>query len=169
MIKTYGSKVPQIDDSVYLAEHTAIIGDVVLKPNVSIWFGTVIRGDKDTITIQEGTNIQDNCTLHTDPNHLLTIGKHVTVGHNVVLHGATIQDEVLIGMGAIILNGAIIGKHSIIGAGTLIKEHQVIPENSLVVGCPGKIIKTVSEEQIKEIKENAIHYQELAKEYKEMG
>lgn len=169
MIKAYGKKQPRIGEDVFVAENATIIGDVILEPKTSVWFGTVIRGDKDTIHVMEGSNLQDNCTLHTDPAHTLTIGKRVTVGHNVVLHGAQIEDEVLIGMGAIILNGAHIGKHSIIGAGALIKEYQVIPENSLVVGCPGRIIKAVSEEQIKDILENAQHYQQLAQEYREMG
>lgn len=169
MIKNYRHHTPQINESVYLSEDTMIIGDVTLEKNVSVWFHSVIRGDKDHIHIGEGSNIQDNCTLHTDPDHVLTIGRNVTVGHNAVLHGCTIEDEVLVGMGAIILNGAKIGMHSIIGAGALIREQQVIPERSLVVGCPGKVIKNVSEEQIQDIIENALHYQALAKEYKEMG
>lgn len=168
MIKNYRHHTPQIDESVYLSKDTVIIGDVTLEKNASVWFHSVIRGDKDHIHIGEGSNIQDNCTLHTDPDHVLTIGRNVTVGHNAVLHGCTIEDEVLIGMGAIILNGATIGRHSIIGAGALIKEQQVIPERSLVVGCPGKVIKNVSEEQIQDIMDNAQHYQALAKEYKEM-
>lgn len=169
MIKAYRSTVPQIAPDVFVAENATVIGDVILEAHSSVWFGTVIRGDKDRIVIKEGSNIQDNCTLHTDPHHTLTIGHHVTIGHRAIVHGATIEDEVLIGMGAIILNGAHIGKHSIIGAGALVKEHQVIPEGSLVVGCPGKVVKQISEEQMKEIKENAMHYQALAKEYKEMG
>lgn len=168
MIKNYRQHTPQIDESVYLSKDSVIIGDVTLERNASVWFHSVIRGDKDHIHIGEGSNIQDNCTLHTDPDHVLTIGHNVTVGHNAVLHGCTIEDEVLIGMGAIILNGATIGRHSIIGAGALIKEQQVIPERSLVVGCPGKVIKNVSEEQIQDIMDNAQHYQALAKEYKEM-
>lgn len=168
MIKTYRNHTPQIDESVYLSQDAVVIGDVTLEKNVSVWFQTVIRGDKDHIHIGEGSNIQDNCTLHTDPHHVMTIGRNVTVGHNAVVHGCTIEDEVLIGMGAIVLNGSHIGSHSIIGAGALVREQQVIPPGSLVVGCPGKVIKSVSEEQIQDIIENAAHYQELAKEYKEM-
>lgn len=168
MIKNYRHHTPQIDESVYLSEDTMIIGDVTLEQHASVWFHSVIRGDKDHIHIGEGSNIQDNCTLHTDPDHVLTIGRNVTVGHNAILHGCTIEDEVLVGMGAIVLNGATIGSHSIIGAGALIKEGQVIPERSLVVGCPGKVIKNVSEQQIQDIIQNAQHYQALAKEYKEM-
>lgn len=168
MIKTYRTYTPDIHESCYLSENATIIGDVTLEKDVSVWFHSVIRGDKDHIHIKEGSNIQDNCTLHTDPNHQLSIGKYVTVGHNAILHGCTIDDEVLIGMGAIVLNGANIGKHAIIGAGALVKENQVIPEGALAVGCPCKIIKQVNEAQIKDIMENAQHYIALGKEYKEM-
>ena len=168
MIQTYRTHTPVIDDSAFVAHDCDIIGDVTLEKNTSVWFQTVIRGDKDTIHIKEGSNIQDHCTLHTDPNHQLIIGKNVTIGHQAMIHGAVIEDEVLIGMGAILLNGARIGRHSIIGAGALVKENQVIPENSLVVGCPARVIRQVSEEQIRDIIENAEHYQALAKEYKEM-
>lgn len=168
MIKTYRNHTPNIDTSVYLSTDCVIIGDVTIEKNASVWFQTVIRGDKDHIHIKEGTNIQDNCTLHTDPKHQLVIGKKVTVGHNAVIHGAIIDDEVLIGMGAIILNGARIGKHSVIAAGALVKENQIIPERSLAIGCPAKVIREVSESQIQDILDNAMHYEELAKEYKEM-
>lgn len=168
MIKTYRMHTPNIHDSCYVSENATIIGDVTLEKDVSIWFHTVIRGDKDHIHIKEGSNIQDNCTLHTDPDHQLWIGKHVTVGHQAMLHGCQIEDEVLIGMGAIVLNGAKIGKHAIIAAGALVKENQVIPEGSLAVGCPAKVIKQVSEAQIQDIMDNAKHYITLGKKYKEM-
>lgn len=168
MILNYKDKKPQIDKSCYISSNATIIGDVHMEKGATVWFHSVIRGDKDQIIIGENSNIQDNCTLHTDPNHILRIGKNVTVGHNAVLHGATIEDEVLIGMGAIVLNGAVIGKHSIIGAGALVKEGMVIPPRSLVVGCPGKVIKEISDEAILEILENAKHYAELGQEYKEI-
>ena len=133
-----------------------MIGDVTLEKGSSVWFHSVVRGDKDHIHIGEDSNIQDNCTLHTDPKHLLQIGKRVTVGHNAVLHGC------------IVLNGAHIGRHSIIGAGALVKEGQQIPENSLAVGSPARIIRKCSEEQVKEILENAAHYAQLGSEYKEI-
>lgn len=166
MLLKYKDKEPFLHESCYVASNAVIIGDVTLKKGANVWFHTVIRGDKDEMIIGENSNIQDNCTLHTDPGHKLIIGKNVTIGHNAVIHGAKIEDEVLIGMGAIILNGALIKKHSIIGAGALVKEGTVIAENSLVVGCPGRVIKEVDEQAIKEIQENAEHYTALGKEYK---
>lgn len=168
MILPYKEKQPRIDADAYVSSSAAIIGDVTMEKGSSVWFHTVVRGDKDHIHIGKDSNIQDNCTLHTDPNHLLSIGSRVTVGHNAVLHGCTIEDEALIGMGAIVLNGARIGRHSILGAGALVKEGQDIPENSLAVGSPARIIRNCSEEQIKDILENAEHYAELGREYKEI-
>lgn len=166
MIMKYKDWQPKIHASCFVAEDADIIGNVILEQDVSVWFHTVIRGDKDVIHIKEGSNVQDNCTLHTDPKHQLMIGRRVTIGHNAVVHGAIIEDECLVGMGAIILNGAHIGTHSIIAAGALVKEHQVIPENSIAVGCPAKVVKQVSEEQIMEILENAKHYALLGEEYR---
>ena len=168
MLYQYHDHKPEIDASCFVADGTSIIGDVKLKEDVSVWFGSVIRGDKDEIVIGKGSNVQDNCTLHTDPNHKLIVGKNVTVGHNAILHGCKIEDEVLIGMGAKVLNGAHVGRHSIIGAGALVVENMDIPENSVVVGCPAKIIKSISEKQVHSILENAKHYVELGKEYKEI-
>ena len=166
MILAYKEHTPQLHEDSYVSSNATIIGDVTLAKGASVWFHTVIRGDKDAIVIGEDSNIQDNCTLHTDPKHQLLIGKRVTVGHNAVLHGCTIEDEALIGMGAIVLNGAHIGSHSMIGAGALVKEGQQIPEHSLVVGCPAKIIRMTSEEQVADILENAQHYAALGREYK---
>lgn len=168
MIRSYKNKHPEIAEDVYISSNATVIGDVTLEKGSSVWFHTVIRGDKDHIHIGEDSNIQDNCTLHTDPHHLLTIGKRVSVGHNAVLHGCTVEDESLIGMGAIVLNGAHIGKHCLIAAGALVKEGQVIPDNSLAVGCPAKVIRTLQDKQQNDIVENAKHYAELAKEYKEI-
>ena len=168
MIIAYRDKKPVIAEDSYVSKNATIIGDVTLEKGSSVFFHTVVRGDKDAICIGENSNIQDNCTLHTDPGHELKLGKRVTVGHNAILHGCVIEDEVLIGMGAIILNEAVVGKHSIIGAGAVVTQGQIIPENSLVVGCPAKIIKQVNAAQVEEIKENALHYAELGREYKEM-
>ncbi|MGX8834516.1 gamma carbonic anhydrase family protein [Amedibacillus sp. YH-ame6] len=167
MIKQYKKKYPTIASSCFVAENASIIGDVQVQEDSSIWFHTVIRGDSDEIRIGAYTNIQDNCTLHTDTGHKLIIEDRVTIGHNAIIHGAYIEEECLIGMGAIVLNGAHIGKHSIIGAGALIREHQIIPENSVVVGCPGNVVKQTTPEQVQDILNNAQHYAELGKEYKE--
>ena len=128
----------------WVAPNASIIGDVTLEKNTSIWFNATLRGDIENIYVGEGSNIQDGSVLHTDPGFPLKIGKDVTIGHLVMLHGCTIEDNSLIGIGAVILNGAKIGKNCIIGANALITENKVIPDNSLVVGSPGKIVRQVS-------------------------
>lgn len=168
MIKNYKEKKPQLHESCFVADNATIIGNVKMENGSSAWFHCVIRGDKDKIHIGENSNIQDNCTLHTDAGYDIEIGNHVTIGHNAVIHGAKIEDEVLIGMGAIILNGVHIGKHSMIGAGAVVKEKTNIPEGSLVVGCPARIIKQVSKETIQGIIANAHLYVKLAQEYRDM-
>jgi len=149
----------------WTAPNASIIGDVTLEKNTSIWFNVTLRGDVENIYIGEGSNIQDGSVLHTDPGYPLKIGKNVTIGHLGMLHGCTIEDNSLIGIGAIILNGANIGKNCIIGANALVTENKVIPDNSLVIGSPGKIVRQVSSEEAKVITENAIHYQENWKKY----
>jgi len=149
----------------WVAPNATIIGDVTLGKNSSIWFNAVLRGDIENIYIGEGSNVQDGSVLHTDPGCPLKIGKNVTIGHLVVLHGCTIEDNSLIGIGAVILNNAKIGKNCIIGAKTLITENKEIPDNSLVVGSPGKVIRDVTEEETKSILENTKHYQDNWKKY----
>ena len=149
----------------WAASNASIIGDITLEKNTSIWFNTTLRGDVENIHIGEGSNVQDGSVLHTDPGYPLKIGKDVTIGHLAVLHGCTIGDNSLIGIGAVILNGAKIGKNCIIGAKALISENKEIPDNSLVVGLPGKIIRQVTESEVKLINDNAIHYQENWKKY----
>lgn len=149
----------------YIQLHPSIVkGDVTLKKEASVWYGAVIRGDADSIFIDEQTNVQDNVVIHTDAGYPVHIGKKVTIGHGAIIHGAVIEDEVLIGMGAIIMNGAHIGTHSIIGAGALIPENKEIPANSLVVGSPGKVIRTTSPQQVQDIIDSAAHYVASAKE-----
>ena len=149
----------------WVAPNAVIIGDVILEKNTSIWFNATLRGDIENIHIGEGSNIQDGSVLNTDPGYPLKIGKNVTVGHLVMLHGCTIGNNSLIGIGAVILNKAKIGKNCIIGAKTLITENKEIPDNSLVIGLPGKIIREVTEEEIKSITENAIRYQKNWKKH----
>ena len=149
----------------WIAPNANIIGDVTLEKNTSIWFNATLRGDIENIHVGEGSNIQDGSVLHTDPGYPLKVGKNVTVGHLVMLHGCTIGDNSLVGIGAVILNNAKIGKNCIIGAKALITENKDIPDNSLVVGAPGKIIRKVTDEEIKRVKENAVHYQENWKRY----
>lgn len=147
-----------IEGEYWIAPDAQVMGDVHLAKNASIWFGTVVRGDNDPITIGENTNIQDNSVLHSDSGSPLTIGRDVTVGHKVMLHGCTIGDNCLIGIGSVILNNTTIGKNCLIGANTLITENKEIPDNSMVMGSPGRVIRQLSEEQIAMITLSAEHY-----------
>ncbi|MEJ5300525.1 MAG: gamma carbonic anhydrase family protein [Thermodesulforhabdaceae bacterium] len=157
---------PQIADDVYIAPGAIVIGDVVVGSKSSIWFYTIVRGDVNFIRIGEETNIQDHSMLHvTTDTFPLYIGNRVTVGHRAVIHGCTIGDECLIGMGAIILDGAKIGKHSIVAAGAVVPPETEVPERSLVMGIPGKVQKQLSDEEVDRIIETAKHYVRLAGEY----
>ena len=158
-------KKPKNSKENWVAPNAAIIGDVTLEKNSSVWFNAVLRGDIENIYIGEWSNIQDGSILHTDPGCPLKVGKDVTVGHLVMLHGCTIGDNSLIGIGAVILNNAKIGKNCIIGAKALITENKEIPDNSLVVGSPGKVVREVTEEEKKEVLENTKHYQDNWKKY----
>ena len=157
-------KVKNVGEN-WSAPNASIIGDVTLEKNTSIWFNVTLRGDIENIYIGEGSNVQDGSVLHTDPGYPLKIGKDVTIGHLAMLHGCTIGNNSLIGIGAVILNGAKIGKNCIIGANALVTENKVIPDNSLVIGSPGKIVRQVSDDEVKSITENAIHYQKNWKKY----
>lgn len=156
---------PDIDDSAYIAPTAVIIGKVTVGKNSSVWFNTVIRGDDNKITIGEESNIQDLTTIHGDPNYPVVIGDRVTVGHNCIIHGCTIEDDCLIGMGAIILNGAQIGAGAIIAAGTVVKENETVPPRSLVAGIPGQVKKTLSDETAQRNKLSADHYTHKAQLY----
>jgi carbonic anhydrase/acetyltransferase-like protein (isoleucine patch superfamily) len=149
----------------FVAGNATIIGDITFGNQVGIWFGAVIRGDKDRIIIGDRSNIQDNCVVHTSKGFPVIVGNDVSVGHGAILHGCTIHNQVLIGMGAIVLNGAKIGEGSIIGAGAVITEGKEIPPNSVVIGVPGKIVKQTDAAQQQHILNNAIAYMELAREY----
>jgi carbonic anhydrase/acetyltransferase-like protein (isoleucine patch superfamily) len=156
-------------EPLFVAGNATIIGDITFGNQVGVWFGAVIRGDRDRIIIGDRSNIQDNCTVHTSKGFPVTIGNDVSVGHGAILHGCMIHDRVLVGMGAIVLNGAKIGGGSIIGAGAVITEGKEIPPNSVVIGVPGKIIKQTDAIQQQHILNNAISYVELAMEYVDHG
>lgn len=159
MIYSIGERKVHINGKEYfIAESADIIGSVTIENNVSIWFNTVVRGDIGTIEIGEGTNIQDGSILHTDMNGRLTIGKGVSVGHMVVLHNCEIGNNTLIGMNAVVLSGSKVGNNCIIGANTLITGKQVIPDNSMVVGSPGRIVRVLKEAEIEDIRNLAINY-----------
>ncbi len=167
MIYSLGDKKVQIiGEDYFIAENATVIGSVIIHNDVSIWFNAVIRGDNDPITIGEGTNIQDGAVIHTDEEIPLNIGKGVTVGHQAMLHGCTIGDNSLVGINAVILNHAKIGKNCIIGANCLITQGKEIPDNSMVLGSPGKVAREVTQEEIVELKHSAEHYVANFKRFK---
>jgi len=168
MIISYKGKTPKIAPSAFVAENAVIIGDVEIGENSSVWFGCVIRCEENKIVIGKNTNIQDLTTIHTDHCCSVIIGDNVTVGHNVVLHGCEIGNNVLIGMGTIIMNGSKIGDNSLIGAGSLITQNMVIPPNTLVFGRPAKVIRELTSEEIEKIAISAKEYIELSNEYKKI-
>jgi carbonic anhydrase/acetyltransferase-like protein (isoleucine patch superfamily) len=159
--------VPQLpgEGDYWIAPNAVLIGRVVLKKNASIWFGAILRGDNEPIIVGENSNVQDGSVLHTDADSPLTIGANVTVGHLAMLHGCTIGDNCLIGIGAVVLNGARIGKNCLIGAKTLIPEGKQIPDNSLVVGAPGRVLRQLSETQLAMLAQSAGHYVHNWKRY----
>ncbi|MBP2633901.1 MAG: transferase hexapeptide repeat containing protein [Firmicutes bacterium] len=165
-IISYQSLKPSIDSSVYVAPGVVIIGDVKIDQGSSVWFNSVLRGDIDRIHIGKYTNIQDNATVHVMGDHSAIIGDYVTVGHNAIVHGCIIGNNCLIGMGAILLGYCKIGDNCIIAAGTLITEGKIIPANSMVMGMPGKVVRTLTNEEVKAIRESAINYNLVAQEYR---
>jgi carbonic anhydrase/acetyltransferase-like protein (isoleucine patch superfamily) len=151
----------------FIAPNATVLGSVIIKENASIWFGAVVRADKDDIFIGEFSNVQDNAVVHTSKGFPVHIGNQVSIGHGAILHGCRIQDRVLVGMGAIVLNGAVVGEDSILGAGTVVTEGSEISPGSLVIGVPGKVIKPTTPEQKKSIVSNAESYMELARRYRD--
>ena len=169
MIKKFRGKSPMIPDSCYISESVDLIGDVTLGENVPLWFGTVVRGDMHFITIGHRSNIQDNSVIHVTTDISPTrIGNEVTVGHNAIIHGATIEDRCLIGMGAIIMDDAVVGEGSIVGAGAVVPPNMIIPPRSLVVGLPAKIVRQTSDTELEMIIERAQHYIDFSQEYKKI-
>ena len=157
---------PQIAESAWIADSAQVMGDVQLGADASVWFGTVVRGDTAHITIGEGTNVQDASVLHADEGMPLTIGRHVTVGHQVMLHGCTIGDESLIGIGAIVLNGAKIGKICLVGAGALVTEGKEFPDGSMIIGSPARVVRQLTPEQIEGLRRSAQHYIHNARRFR---
>ena len=149
----------------FIAPNATVLGDVTIGRETSIWFGAVVRADRDRIVIGDRSNIQDNAVLHTTTGYPVLVGQDVSVGHGAILHGCAIADRVLVGMGAIVLNGALVGEDTVIGAGTVVTEGAVIPPGSVVVGVPGKVIKQVTDQQKVHIIENARTYGNLARGY----
>jgi carbonic anhydrase/acetyltransferase-like protein (isoleucine patch superfamily) len=158
---------PQIAETAWVADSAQVMGAVSLADDVSVWFGCVIRGDTEHITVGEGSNIQDASVLHADHGFPLTIGQRVTVGHQVMLHGCTIGDESLIGIGAIVLNGARIGRHCLVGAGALVTEGKSFPDGSMIIGSPAKAVKQLTAEQIEGLRLSAQHYIDNARRFRD--
>ena len=166
MIYALGDKRPQMRGEYFVAQSASVIGNVILENNVSVWFGAVLRGDNDCISVGENSSIQDNCVVHADPGFPVTIGRDVTVGHMAMVHGCTIGDGALIGIKSVILNGAVIGKECLIGANALVAESKVIPDRSLVLGSPGKVMRQLSDEDVARIREGVSHYVEKIRRYR---
>ena len=157
---------PTMSESAWVADSAQVMGRVDLAAHSSVWFGAVIRGDTESIHIGEGSNIQDGSVLHADIGQPIRVGKHVTVGHKVMLHGCVIGDESLIGIGAIVLNGAKIGKNCLVGAGSLVTEGKEFPDGSMIMGTPAKVVRSLSPEQIQGMRMSAKHYIENAERYR---
>ncbi len=166
-IYALGDHAPQIHEDTWVAPDANLIGKVVMEAGSSVWFGCTIRADHEEIRIGDGSNVQENCVMHIDAGFPLVIGKNCTIGHKVMLHGCTIGDNTLVGMGAMILNGAKIGKNCLIGAGALVTENKVIPDNSLVMGVPGKVVREVDEKNAQRITMGALHYQDNMRRFRD--
>jgi carbonic anhydrase/acetyltransferase-like protein (isoleucine patch superfamily) len=157
---------PQIPASAWVADSAQVMGQVTLGEGASVWFGAVLRGDSDRITVGAGSNVQDASVLHVDSGVPLVVGERVTIGHKVVLHGCTIGDESLIGIGAVVLNGAKIGRNCLVGAGALVTEGKEFPDGSMIIGSPAKVVRQLTPEQIEGLRRSAAHYVENARRYR---
>lgn len=157
---------PRIAESAWVADSAEVIGNVELAHDSSVWFGSILRGDNETLTIGRGSNVQDGSVLHSDPGFPCVVGDNVTVGHKVMLHGCTIGDGTLVGMGAVVLNGARIGRNCIVGAGALVTEGKEFPDGSMILGAPAKVARALTQEQIEGLKRPAQHYVDNARRYR---
>lgn len=166
MIDSFLGRAPRFGAEVYVSDTAAVVGDVTLGDGASIWFGASLRGDVHWIEVGVGSNVQDNATVHVSRGtHPCRIGGGVTIGHNAVVHGCTVEDDVLVGMGAVILDGAVIGRGSLIGAGALVTGGTVVPPRSLVVGAPARVVRPLTEEEVERNRANAAHYVRMSRMY----
>ena len=157
---------PQVAEDSWIAPDANVIGKIVIQEGASVWFGATLRGDNEEIVIGKGSNVQENTIMHTDMGYPLTVGEGCTIGHKALLHGCTIGDNTLIGMGAVILNGAKIGKNCLIGANALITENKVIPDGTLVMGSPGKVVRELDEQGIQGLRASALNYQQNMRRFR---
>lgn len=158
---------PSIAESAWVADSAQVMGDVTLGEGASVWFGAIARGDSDRIVVGAGSNIQDGSVLHADDGLPMIVGERVTVGHQVMLHGCTIGDESLIGIGAIVLNGVKIGKNCLVGAGSLVTEGKEFPDGSMIIGSPAKVVRQLTPEQMEGLRRSAQHYMDNARQYRQ--
>lgn len=165
MMLSFGGKMPRDEGAVFVAANATVLGDVTLGRGVNIWYGAVLRADEGALILGENSNVQDNAVLHCDPGGQVVLGKNVTVGHSAIVHGCTVGDNSLIGMHATILNHAVVGRNCIIGAGALVPEGMVIPDNSVAVGVPARVIKTIRDDQLAHNIENAEAYVEMGRQH----
>ncbi len=166
MLYALGSDRPELRGDNFVADNATLIGKVVLELGASVWFGAVLRGDNERISVGAGSNIQECAVLHTDPGFTLTVGPDCTIGHAVVLHGCTVGEGSLIGIKSVIMNGAVIGRHCLIGANTLVSEGKSIPERSLVIGSPGRVVRELNDDEVARIQWSARNYAERARRYR---
>ena len=166
LITGIGGRDPKVDQKAFAAPTSVVIGDVTLQAGASVWYGAVLRGDVERITVGADSNVQDNCTLHADPGFPVTVGERVSIGHNAVVHGATVEDDCLIGMGATVLNGAVIGAGSLVAAQALVPQGMQVPPGSLVAGVPAKVRRELTAEEREGITLNGTMYAELARAHR---
>ena len=166
MLASFLGRTPRVGRDVYVSDTAAVVGDVALGAGASVWFGASLRGDVNWIAVGPGSNVQDNATVHVSRGtHPCRIGAGVTVGHNAVVHGCTVEDDCLVGMGAVVLDGAVIGAGSIVGAGALVTMNAVVPPRSLVLGSPARVVRPLSDAEVERNRANALHYVRMARMY----
>ncbi|WP_035804067.1 gamma carbonic anhydrase family protein [Kitasatospora mediocidica] len=168
LIAAVFGRVPEVDPTAFVAPNAVVVGSVSVAAGASIWYGAVLRGDAESITVGEATNIQDNCTVHSDLGFPAVLGARISVGHNAVLHGCTVEDDVLVGMGAVVLNGARIGAGSLVAAGAVVPQGMQVPAGSLVAGVPAKVKRALTEDERAGISANGEGYQLLAHGHREI-
>lgn len=168
LITGVNGRAPKVDQGAFAAPMSVIVGDVTLHPGASVWYGAVLRAESEPIVLGAGSNVQDNCTLHVDPGFPISIGERVSIGHNAVVHGATVEDDCLIGMGATVLNGAVIGAGSLVAAQALVPQGMRVPPGSLVAGVPAKVRRELTDEERESIARNAAVYVGLAQKHREI-